>query len=61
MYCKIKLSYIFKTILVFDWIYLDNLQLEIFHKQKKRQYCIHIEYFKSFYQEDAKSVQDARS
>ena len=54
-----KLSYTFKIILVFDWIY--NLQLEISHKQKKKQYCIHIEYLKSFYQEDTRSVQDARS
>ena len=31
---------------MFDRIYLDNLQLEIFHKQKKKQDCICIEYLK---------------
>ena len=58
---KIKLSYIFKTILVFDWKYLDNLQLEIFHKQKKKQSNICRKYLKSFYQVDAIFPQDARS
>ena len=47
---KIQLFYIFETIHVSDWNYLDKIQLEIFHKQKKKQYHIHIEYLKSFYQ-----------
>ena len=51
----------YKAILVFNWIYLDNLQLEIFHKQKKKQEYIHRKYLIELYQEDARCLQDARS
>ena len=57
-----ELSYlIYKAILVFNWIYLDNLQLKIFHKQKKKQECIQRKYLDKFYQEDARCLQDTRS
>ena len=56
---RIKLSYTFKTILVFNWNYFDNLQLEIF-SQAKEKAVLHLQkYLKSFYQEDTVCLQDA--
>ena len=51
----------YKPILVFNWIYLDSLQLKIFHKPKKMQECIHRKYLIKLYQENAGCLQDARS